>query len=604
MGGFFLRARRGACIIRLIMGLRILSICDGIGCGRFALARAGADVEAYFRVECEFAKGKDGKYSPSNTQWPARIGDSALARFGDCVRLRGKHPHLAMAAEDFGAAEAEFVGRIDLVIAGFPCQPYSAAGLRAGFEDPRAKVLDDVLRIIKLVKAPAFVLENVKAATPVRNALAAKIGAHPTTWNSVAFGAQSRERDFYASVPTRAPLRTSPRRVGDVMLAEDDERLDGVRYYHWRPLEKERGRFVCVVGKKGSFAGLWADVRAGRILEDDGDYSKASQQNHEKSGKPSQNYQVIDGRNKSRAQQSSGNAASQSGVYDLPSRNGNTGGRGQPAESCAVRSKNGKNCALKAHMGDGGAAASGIIAVEERLPDGEKVQSGEAKAGALECQWSAGRANPVAVEYNGGVLSQSQSVHSGAGKSGALCAAGTSERNRGALAMAGLFVADECPPQAMRVHSDMEKSPSLTAQGKTGGHNTDGLVVAGGHPAQAMRAHSADGFAPTITATVTRRGRTDGLIVPQKSPGQADRVYGDGKKSNALSDDTGGTNNGCVALDALLCRPLCITEMLRLMHLPDDFDFGEASLGARRSGIGNGFDVAVVAAVLKQVLRI
>ena len=178
----------------------------------------------------------------------------------------------------------------------------------------------------------------------------------------------------------------------------------------------------------------------------------------------------------------------------------------------------------------------------------------------------------------------------------------------------------------------MEKSPSLTAQGKTGGHNTDGLVVAGEHPAQAMRAHSPNGFAPAITATLTRRGRTDGLIVPNGSPGQADRVYGTNKKSNALSDDTGGTVNGCVAaprsplpgepnwndpLDTrrlmnkwlfkpgvLLCRPLCITEMLRLMHLPDDFDFGEASLGARRSGIGNGFDAAVVAAVIKQVLRI
>ena len=244
------------------MGSRILSICDGIGCGRFALSLAGADVEAYFRVECEFSKDKTGKYSPSQTQWPARIGDSALARFGDCTRLRGKHPHDTMAAEDFGAPEAEFVGRIDLVLAGFPCQPYSAAGLRGGFDDPRAKVLDDVLRIIRLVKAPAFVLENVKAAKKVRLALAAKIGVWPETWNSVAFGAQSRKRDFYASAPTRAPLRISPQRVGDVMLAEDDERLDGVRYYHWRPLPTERGDFVCVVGKKGKFCGAVGEMCA------------------------------------------------------------------------------------------------------------------------------------------------------------------------------------------------------------------------------------------------------------------------------------------------------------------------------------------------------
>ena len=346
-----MRGRRGGCIIPPIMGLRVLSICDGIGCGRFALARAGADVEAYFRVECEFAKNKKtGKYFQTNTQWGRRgLGTSALSRFGDCVRLRGKRPHETMAAEDFGAAEAEFVGRIDLVIAGFPCQPYSSAGLRAGFDDPRAKVLDDVLRIIALVKAPHFILENVKAAKEVRKALAGKIGVWPSTWNSAAFGAQSRQRDFYSSSPTRQPNRISEKRVGDIMLAEDDERLAGVRYYHWRPLPFQRGHFVCVVGRKGNFAGLWEQVRAGDILADDGDYSKASQQNHEKSGKPSQNYQVIETKNKSRAQQESGNAASQSGVYALPSRQGNGSGRNVPARSARWRGLAGKQAPCCRH---------------------------------------------------------------------------------------------------------------------------------------------------------------------------------------------------------------------------------------------------------------
>ena len=253
--------------------------------------------------------------------------------------------------------------------------------------------------------------------------------------------------------------------------------------------------------------------------------------------------------------------------------------------------------------------ATGVVAVNGKKKwDGERraelvyaddgraiAQMGHKKIGQVE-----GGLYPVPSEYNGGVRTQdqvvsddsfqpaiaakkdaltggqgcvalppqSQRVNSDEGHCGALCATGHSGRNRGGPGVSGLFL---CPPQAMRIHSDEGKSPSLTAQGKTGGHNTDGLVVVGGaHPAQAMRAHSPDGFAPSLTSQ-GKRDRTDGIIALR---------------------------------EALLCRPLCITEMLRLMHLPDDFDFGEASLGARRSGIGNGFDAAVVAAVIKQVLRI
>ena len=41
--------------------------------------------------------------------------------------------------------------------------------------------------------------------------------------------------------------------------------------------------------------------------------------------------------------------------------------------------------------------ASGVIAVEERMHDGEEVQDAAGKSGALAGQWSSGRANPVVV---------------------------------------------------------------------------------------------------------------------------------------------------------------------------------------------------------------
>lgn len=50
----------------------------------------------------------------------------------------------------------------DVICAGFPCQAFSIAGKRRGFEDTRGTLFFEVARIIKDKKPKAFFLENVK----------------------------------------------------------------------------------------------------------------------------------------------------------------------------------------------------------------------------------------------------------------------------------------------------------------------------------------------------------------------------------------------------------------------------------------------------------
>jgi DNA (cytosine-5)-methyltransferase 1 len=50
----------------------------------------------------------------------------------------------------------------DVLAAGFPCQPFSQAGLRHGFQDTRGTLFFDVVRIIEKHRPAMILLENVK----------------------------------------------------------------------------------------------------------------------------------------------------------------------------------------------------------------------------------------------------------------------------------------------------------------------------------------------------------------------------------------------------------------------------------------------------------
>lgn len=67
-----------------------------------------------------------------------------------------------MPSGDITQINEEDIPAHDVLLAGFPCQAFSNAGLKKGFEDTRGTLFFDIARILKYHQPKAFLLENVK----------------------------------------------------------------------------------------------------------------------------------------------------------------------------------------------------------------------------------------------------------------------------------------------------------------------------------------------------------------------------------------------------------------------------------------------------------
>ena len=67
------------------------------------------------------------------------------------------------------------VQKSDLIVGGVPCQAWSVAGKKQGFDDPRGKLWEDTIRVVKKTKPKAFIFENVKGLYDPRNKASLKL---------------------------------------------------------------------------------------------------------------------------------------------------------------------------------------------------------------------------------------------------------------------------------------------------------------------------------------------------------------------------------------------------------------------------------------------
>lgn len=158
-------------------GLTYIDLFAGIGGFHYAADNLG--------LECVFASDIDPYCQKSYFE------NFGIAQYGDITKVR-----------------AQEIPDHDVLLGGFPCQPFSIIGERRGFKDIRGTLFFDIARIIDEKRPAAFVLENVKALKGhnkgktlarildvLRNELNYSADAH--VLNALDFGLpQKRERVF------------------------------------------------------------------------------------------------------------------------------------------------------------------------------------------------------------------------------------------------------------------------------------------------------------------------------------------------------------------------------------------------------------------------
>ena len=91
------------------------------------------------------------------------IGFSEIDKYA--IQIYNKNFPKHKAYGDITKLSWEELPDFDLLVGGFPCQSFSIAGKRKGFEDTRGTLFFDVARIIKEKQPKAVFLENVKGLT-------------------------------------------------------------------------------------------------------------------------------------------------------------------------------------------------------------------------------------------------------------------------------------------------------------------------------------------------------------------------------------------------------------------------------------------------------
>lgn len=172
-----------------------------------------------------------------------------------------------LVVEDMRKIGVDDLPNFDFLLGGFPCQPFSIAGYRQGFNDEknRGNLFFDIVRIIKVKKPIGFLLENVKnlkshdegKTFKVIEETLSNLGYHVkiSVLNSMEYGniPQNRERIYIVgfkneeyknkfSFPEKIKLT---KKIPDIL----EENVQEKYYYNGKPLYEKLKKFIKEEGK-------------------------------------------------------------------------------------------------------------------------------------------------------------------------------------------------------------------------------------------------------------------------------------------------------------------------------------------------------------------
>lgn len=154
-------------------GINVLSLFDGMSCGRIALERAGIKVNKYFASEI---KPHAIKVTQHN--------------FPDTIQLG-----------DVRNIKATDLPKIDLLIGGSPCQDFSRGNsVRDGLRGEKSSLFYEYLRLLQELKPTYWLLENVVMDAKQEMIISEAMGTEPVRINSSLVSAQLRDRLYWTNI--------------------------------------------------------------------------------------------------------------------------------------------------------------------------------------------------------------------------------------------------------------------------------------------------------------------------------------------------------------------------------------------------------------------
>lgn len=178
--------------------MKILSLFDGISCGKVALERAGIAVDRYVAYEIE---PNAIKISKKNYPQIEHCGDVTSADF----------------SQYFG---------FDLLIGGSPCQSLSITQSKTRQHlDGKSKLFFEFVRAKEQMRPKYFLFENVASMNDEsKNIISDLLGCKPLFIDSADFSAQTRPRLYWTNIPV-VPYTKCPLVLSDVLQTDVDEKF-------------------------------------------------------------------------------------------------------------------------------------------------------------------------------------------------------------------------------------------------------------------------------------------------------------------------------------------------------------------------------------------